>query len=223
MPVTQHFAKLLVPPEAAPYELFFLFIISSHCEIIAKHINCKTQDHVGKCSQRKCKHQNECKQRPWYNTTASEISVFLGIVLFIGVDCFSCVENYWSQQPDKSITMPIQYEMTKNRFQQIKRFLKINDGCTELSRLSKGLDWWKKLDPLATDIQAALLEYYLPGDKVSIDEQLIGFSGQSCYTMTISVKKAGKKFKVYSLCQANYLLSFLFALKVSIQKQLFYF
>ena len=119
--------------------------------------------------------------------------------------------------------MPIQHAMTKNQFQQIKRFLKINSRRTEPSGLGKGSDWWKKLDPMATDIQAASLKYYLSGDKISIDEQLIGFSGQSRHTMTISAKKAGKGFKVYSLCQANYLLFFLFVSKVSVQRQLFYF
>ena len=41
MPMTQHCAKSLAPLEATLYKLFFLFITSSHCEIIAKHTNYK--------------------------------------------------------------------------------------------------------------------------------------------------------------------------------------
>ena len=204
--INQRNAKSLAPPGATPIELFRLFITPRHCRLIAEHTNHKAQDHEGRT-------EGECK-RPWHDTTASEIEVFLGAHLFMGLDRLNSVTDYWSQRYDKAITMPIQNAMSANRFQQIKRFLKINDGRTELPNLGKGSDWWKKLEPLATDIRTASLKYYQPSHNISIDEQLIGFKGRSRHTMTINNKKANKGFKLYSACDGNYLLGFLFASKV---------
>ena len=192
--INQRKAKSLAPSKATPLQLFRLFITPRHCRLIAKHTNHKAQDLKGEI-----KHT-----RPWQDTTASEIEVFLGALLFMGLDRLNCVEDYWSQRDDKSITMPIQNVMPEVRFQQIKRFLKLNDGRAEPPNLGKGPDWWKKLEPLATDIRKASLRYYQSSHQVSIDEQLIGFKGRSRHTMTINNKTEKRGIKVYSLCDGKY-------------------
>ena len=111
--------------------------------------------------------------------------------------------------------MPIQQALSLRRFKQIKRFLKLNNRRMEPSCMGKGADWWKKLEPLATGFREASLEYYKPGSIISIDEQLIKFKDRSRHTLQITSKQAGKGIKVYSLCQDKYLISFLFASKVS--------
>ena len=202
--INQRKAKSLAPSKATPLQLFRLFITPRHCRLIAKHTNHKAQDLRG----------GDKHTRPWHDTTASEIEVFLGALLFMGLDRLNCVEDYWSQRYDKSITMPIQNAMPEVRFQQIKRFLKLNDGRAEPPNLGKGPDWWKKLEPLATDIRKASLRYYQSSHQVSIDEQLIGFKGRSRHTMTINNKTEKKGIKVYSLCDGNYSLDFMIASKV---------
>lgn len=219
--ISQRAPKSLASPGATPYELFQLFITPEHCCTIADHTNNKAEDHGKECKQRgECQQSEECKHRTWHSTTGPEIEVFLGIILLMGLDPLNCVEDYWTQRPDKPICLFIQEAMTLTRFQQIKRFLKINNGRTEPAGLGKGPDWWKKLEPLATEIQKASLEYYQPGDKISVDEQLIRFTGRSRHTMQISAKTAGQGFKIYSLCQENYLISFLFASKATKVSQL---
>ena len=84
----------------------------------------------------------------------------------------SSESDYWNTCPDKHVFVSIQEAMSLNRFENIKRFLKINNGRTEPSDMGKGPDWWKKLEPLATDFQTASLKYYQPGSIVSVDEQL---------------------------------------------------
>ena len=60
----------------------------------------------------------------------------------------------------------------------------------------QNLDWWKKLEPLATDFRQASLKYYQPGRIISIDEQLIKVEGGSRHTLQITSKQAGKGFKI---------------------------
>ena len=50
--------------------------------------------------------------------------------------------------------------MSEVRFQQIKRFLKINDGRAEPPNLKKNFDWWENLKPLVIDIRKASFKYY---------------------------------------------------------------
>ena len=78
-----------------------------------------------------------------------------------------------------------------------------------------GPDWWKKLKPLATDIQEISQRYYVSETHVSIDEQLILFKKRSRHTLKMIAKVVDEDFKIYSLCEINYLLTFLFSSKIN--------
>ena len=206
--VKQNPCTLAQSTATSSYELFKLFITPQHCRTIAHHTNVKANDHM--------EQEKTTKERYWHDVMGPEIEIFIGILLFIGLDLLKCIKNYWSQQPDKSIALPVQEAMALKCFEQIKRFLKINNSCEKSPNIGKGPDWWKKLKSLASNIQTTSREYYQPGSNISINEQLIKFDGHCRYTMEISSKIAGKRFKIYSFCQNNYLLSFLFASKVNI-------
>ena len=187
-------------------DFFQLFITTQLCRTIAYHTNIKAHNHTEK--------EKENNHRPWYDIIGPEIEVFLGILLFMGMDHAPATEDYWNQCPDKPIFLSISQAMSLVRFQQIKRFLKLNNRRTEPPRIGKGVDWWKKLEPLATGFRQASLKYYQLGSIISIDEQLIKFEGRSCHALQITSKQAGKGFKIYSLCQNNYLISFFLPLKL---------
>ena len=50
----------------------------------------------------------------------------------------------------------------------------------------------------------ASVSHFMPGRDVSVDEQLILFKDRSKHSMLIPTKRAGKHFKIYSLCYENY-------------------
>ena len=50
---------------------------------------------------------------------------------------------------------------------------------------------------------------------VSVDEQLILFKRRFKHILKMIAKEIDEDFKIYSLCEKNYLLAFLFASKVS--------
>ena len=123
--------------------------------------------------------------------------------------------DYWNTSPKFAIHDMVIQAMSLRRWEQLKRFLKISNPDDDEIIDSRGPDWWKKLEPLATDFRKASKKYWIPGSHVSVDEQLILFRGRSCHTMQIATKAAGVGFKSYSLCQENYLFDFLFTSKVS--------
>ena len=154
-----------------PYELFKLFIMSQHCCTIAHHTNNKANDHLEwEKTTEEPEEPEKSEEHDWHDVTGLEIEVFIRILLFMGLNSLKRIEDYWSQQPDKSIALPVQEAMTLKCFQQIKRFLKINNGCKKPPNVGKGPNWWKKLEPLALDIQTASQEYYQPDSNIFIDK-----------------------------------------------------
>jgi hypothetical protein len=189
-----------------PYSLFSLFFSSDLCEIVAKNTNLKANKEY---------FRNSKEQRHWHDTCASEIGAFLGILLYMGLALMPRITDYWSTNPKCAIHELVIQAMSLKRWEQIKRFLKISDPSDDEIIDTRGPDWWKKLEPLATSFRKASKKYWIPGSHLSVDEQLILFRGRSCHTMQIATKAAGVGFKIYSLCQENYLYDFLFSSKVS--------
>ena len=175
-------------------------------EIIAKNTNLKAKKKYA---------LNDIKRRQWHDTSSSEVGAFLGILLYMGYTLMPRLTDYWNTSPKFAIhDMGIQ-AMSLRRWEQLKRFLKISNPDEDEIIDTRGPDWWKKLEPLATDFRKASKKYWIPGSHVSVDEQLILFRGRSCHTMQIATKAAGVGFKIYSLCQENYLFDFLFTSKAS--------
>lgn len=79
---------------------------------------------------------------------------------------------------------------------------------------SKESDFWKKLESLASDIWKTSRQYWKSDRNVSVDEQLILFRERFKHIMMLSTKAAEMSFKIYSLCQENYMLDFLFTSKI---------
>ena len=189
-----------------PFSLFCLFFSFEMLEIIAKNTNLKVKKKYA---------LNDIKRRQWHDTSSSEVGAFLGILLYMGYTLMPRLTDYWNTSPKFAIHDMVIQAMSLRRWEQLKRVLKISNPDENEIIDTRGPDWWKKLEPLATDFRKALKKYWIPGSYVSVDEQLILFRGRSCHTMQIATKAAGVGFKIYSLCQENYLFDFLFTSKVS--------
>jgi hypothetical protein len=219
-PPSSNYSSIIVPfrtPEAeetlslipqTPLSLFHLFFSFNIFETMAKNTNLKA-------SKRNDLNNVKPRQRVWHDTSASEVGAFLGILLYMGYTLMPRIADYWNIDPKFAIHETVIQSMSIVRWEQIKRFLKISNPSDDEKIDTRGPDWWKKLEPLATSFRKASKKYWIPGSHLSVDEQLILFRGRSCHTMQIATKAAGVGFKIYSLCQENYLYDFLFSSKVS--------
>ena len=102
------FVPLVENDSRNPLGLFRLFITRQHCRIIANHTNIKANNYMEK--------EKENNHRVWTDTTDSEIEVFLGILILMGLDHLPTTEDYWNQRPDKPVIMPILSAMSLGRF-----------------------------------------------------------------------------------------------------------
>ena len=111
--------------------------------------------------------------------------------------------------------------MSKDRWHQLKHYLKILNLITDLN--SSGLQWYTKLKPLYSDFINSSQTYMVPERDVSVNEQLILFKDCSRHTMNMETKAASHNFKIYFLCVQNYLYNFLFtskAFKISLLEKM---
>ncbi|KAJ5559124.1 hypothetical protein N7535_009012 [Penicillium sp. DV-2018c] len=109
--------------------------------------------------------------RPWKDTTAADIKVFAGILIYMGANPLPQVEDYWHQ--DSLHRRLLQPHMALRQFQQIKRYLHTSwqdtgDPCQPDS----------KLEPLASSFEEAARQYH-PGSNISVDEATIRCFGRS--------------------------------------------
>ena len=191
---------------SASIEIYDLFIIRAHRRLLTEHTNMRADLKLRNLSK-------ENKRRSWQDTNEWKIKIFLDLILLMSIDHFSSIKSYWHTNLIKSLYVTIQNVMSINRFQQIKRYFKMTNSNDESNIYD--FDWWKKLKSLITDIQQISQRYYVPETHVSIDEQLILFKKRSKHTLKMIAKVVDEDFKIYSLCEVNYLLTFLFSFKIS--------
>jgi Transposase IS4 len=113
---------------------------------------------------------------------------------------------YWNVD-DNLPDWPVAEYISLRRFQQISRYLKVNEPEDLPDE-----QWFMKINPLADAFRAATTpELYELPQNLGINEQLIKFSGRSKHTMQMSTKAAGEGYKIYSLCCPNgYMIDFRF-------------
>ena len=187
-----------------PIQYFRLFLTVTHCHLIAKHTNIKARLDIEAYNATP---NRKTHPRAWRDVTGDEIDVWIGILIAMGSTPLASTEIYWTRYTDIGKDLEIARAMSLKRWQQIKRYLKINDPRNRKDQDSYGQFWPSKVDPILTDILEASRHYLQPGRDIAIDEQLIGFRGRSRHTLTIPSKKAGTGFKCYCLCNDNYLLN----------------
>ncbi len=190
-------------------QLFSLFISFNMRCIIAENIN---KNAIMKQKKEKIEKQELKHCRAWRLTNDHEMRIFMKILLYMSLYHYLKYENYWNVQSTKSIFNEIIRAMSRERFSQILRYWKIFNSNENLN--FRESDFWKKLESLIFDIRKASRQYWKSDRNVSVDEQLILFRERFKHIMMLSTKAAEVSFKIYSLCQKNYMLDFLFMSKI---------
>jgi hypothetical protein len=150
------------------------------------------------------------KERPWKDVTGADIGAYLGAAMLMGVQPQSRIQDYWSTSSDKP-TFPIQQYITRQRFQQISRYLKINNPNEVVPKQR----FFNKLEPLLSSFKATSQKLVNLPDTVSIDENLVASRSRTVHLMQIDNKAARKGFKIYTLCSGHYLYDWMYTSKAA--------
>ena len=133
--------------------------------------------------------------------SVSELKVFLAILLLSGYSSVPRQRMYWECGPDV-FNEAVSKAMRRQRFMDIKRFIHFEEQVNKEDRYSK-------VRLLATHLQAAFLEHYIPSRFLSHDEALIKYFGKSSLKQSIRMKPIRFGYKVWCLNDPlGYLVAF---------------
>ena len=189
----------------SPYSLFSLFFSEELVALLSSNTN----------KYAKTKNAGQ-SGREWHDTTASEIKIFLAVLIYMGVHVSPSDEDYW-RTDEEPIHMPRRF-MGLKRFQQIKRFFHVADPDPEIAvqealrlHLQPSQMWWYKLEPFASRLRAACLQYWKPSNAVSIDETMIRGFGRSQHTFKMPNKPIKQGYKLFAIADQGYILYWIWA------------
>lgn len=197
-----------IPPGTditSAYSLFSLFISEDLIALLSANTN--------KYAQTK---NALATGRGWHETSPAEIKIFLAILIYMGIHISPSDEDYW-QAAEEPIHMPRRF-MGLKRFQQIKRFFHVADPDPETAvqealklNLRPSQMWWYKLEPFASRLRAACLQYWRPSNAVSIDESMIRGFGRSHQTFKMPNKPIKQGYKLFAIADQGYILYWMWA------------
>lgn len=138
----------------------------------------------------------------WKNTTVAEMYVFLALCLLMKHCHKHAINDYWSK--DKTIPTPLfgKY-MSRDRFQILLRCLHF--GSVQ-DRTPDDRLW--RVRHYMNDVIGKFRDFYVPAQKLVVDESLILFKGRVPFKQYIPSKRNrfGLKFFVLCDCETGYVL-----------------
>lgn len=186
--------------QLTPRSFFQLYFSDAEFDTLAKNTNAYAE------------HKNAGQGgRRWKATTAGEIMIFVGLLIYMGVHK-ARIGLYWEGSHEFPVHDITRY-MSKFRFEQLKRYFHVAPvQATSQSRPSG--HWTEKLQPLARNLEKRFQAYMVPGSSVAIDEMMVRFTGRSVHTVMMRAKPIPQGFKMLALCERGYTYAFMFTSRV---------
>lgn len=178
----------------SPLSLFSLFLPDSIWHKVIQNTNCYANWQWVWGPSHKC-------ERAWYPTTFSEIMVFIGAIIHMGVYKEPQISHYWCTNLWQGLLHTIPLHMGLKCYEQLWHYLHIsyikvvdippytllNKEPTPYNEVTMDMDhlgdvWWYKLELILSTFWVQSKWYYIPSSKVSIDETMIKCFRCSIYT-----------------------------------------
>lgn len=113
------------------------------------------------------------KQGKWRNVSCSEIKNLFGIFILMGQIRKDNIKEYWSVDP-YFVTPIFSKLMTRNRFDQITRYLHFSDN----TKINENCDRLYKIEPVYNYLLEKFKTVYTPHQNLSLDEAMIPWRGK---------------------------------------------
>ena len=143
------------------------------------------------------------RSRPWEEVTREELMAYIGMLFYMGIVRLPQIEMYWSDKHEL-IRQHISEVMPLVRFQQISRFLHLNDNEREVKAGVTGYDPLYKVRPLLDIIASTFESEYNLNESITIDEAMIPFKGRLSFKQYMKDKPVKHGIKVFVLADAKY-------------------
>ena len=125
-----------------------------------------------------------------------ELRAYLGFRIMMGVVRLPGITDYWRRDLPFHQTS-IADRISRNRFQELSRFLHFSDNATLPQRGEPGHDRLGKVRPIIEAFLTQFLEKYSPHCEQAVDEAMIPFQGRSSLKQYLPAKPVKRGIKVW--------------------------
>ena len=133
-----------------------------------------------------------------WSTNAEEIRAYMGFMILMGINHLPEIRDYWSLS-EYFRYVPIADRITRDRFEEITRYLHFVDNDSLPARGEEGYSRLQKVDPVISALKTNFQSAYYPHCELSIDEAMIPFKGQSSMKQYVPLKPVKRGFKVWAM------------------------
>jgi len=181
------------------FEILSLFLTLSLLEDMAAHSNAYA---AAKATERQME-----SGRKWKEVSASELGLWLGIVLYMGVHSSPAVRDY-GRHNGLNPTHPICEYMGQTRFEEIKRYFHVSSpDLPKIAPTGRRL-CHSKVDLILDQLRKSSHQYRMPSTHVSLDECMIRATGRSPDTYKMPSKPIEQGFTFHCLADHGYTWDF---------------
>lgn len=138
----------------------------------------------------------------WKPLTIRELKLFLSIVFNMGLIRKSSIEEYWNSTMASQASNWFKRTMSRNRFQNILRFLYVSDHSKNFPREHPGYDPASRFRPLLNFMNRQFGRFLVPEKEICVDETLVASKGHNIMRQYIPSKAGKFGIKFWMLCES---------------------
>ena len=145
--------------------------------------------------------------RKWKEVSVSELGVWLGIVLDMGVHSSPAVRDYWRHN-GMHPTHPICKYMGQTQFEEIEMYFHLSSPDLPNTAPTGRRLWHRKVDLILDQLRKSSQQYRMPSTHVSLDECMMRATGRSPDTYKMPSKPIEQGFKFHCLADHGFIWDF---------------
>ena len=187
-----------------PEDAYLLFIDNKLIDIIVKNTNKEGKKMLGKKKKEKDVEQEgegkERKRKQWTDTDSTEIKAFIGCLIHAGAlhENKHSIDILFSPVDGNHL---IRAAFSSVRFSQLLCYLRFDDKDTRNHRQAR--DQFAAFREFWECWHKNLEKYYIPGENITVDEQLIPFRGRCGFLQYMPSKPDKYGMKIFWSCDSK--------------------
>ena len=159
---------------------------------LIRHISDETNRYAADNPKETPSHMKE-----WFNTTQEEMSVFMAMIILMGIMPKPNMKLYWTR--DSVLETPFfPNTMPRDRFMALLAYLHFADN-----NHADVNDRLYKIRPVVSEVTDNFKSVYIPSSQITTDESLWKFKGRLKFKQYNPNKRARFGIKVYRVCQST--------------------
>jgi hypothetical protein len=137
----------------------------------------------------------------WQPTDRYELSAFIGVHIYMGIDSLPQRRMYWQEETRHSTVASV---LSRDRFESLTRFLTVSEPVAAAAPRNP----FSFVRSLIASLNHSFPRHWNPGRHIALDESMVSFRGRSDIKQFVPGKPHPHGYKIWVLANENYMLQF---------------